>query len=201
MLSLTHKIPGLFKTAKDHQDILRFLLLLGVLIAYFGYLSWEYGLASGGLAAALTWSFFVLCTPIADAGFLLDFPVRLIVGLRMMYTEIMVWILAGGMNFAALSYSPDSYGNTALTRLLKEILLHPWPYWSIIALCATGTFVSIIFGDHVYDAAEEHMANAKSKKSASKIKMAAMIALFIAVFGVYYHLVQTLGIEKIIEGS
>ncbi len=55
----------------------KFLLLSVLLVSYFVYLSYEYNLLTGGIAVALTWSFFVLCTPIADAGFLLDFPLRL----------------------------------------------------------------------------------------------------------------------------
>ena len=68
VISLKH----LLEHRPKREGLFKFLLLLAVLAGYFGYLSWEYDLKTGGVVAALTWSFFVLCTPIADAGFLLD---------------------------------------------------------------------------------------------------------------------------------
>ena len=77
-----------------HQVLIKFLLLCFILSSYFGYLTYEYDLLTGGIAALITWSFFVLCTPIADAGFLLDFPLRLLFGIRMIFSEIVVWAIA-----------------------------------------------------------------------------------------------------------
>ncbi len=54
------------------QVLYKFLLLCILLVSYFFYLTIQYDVITGGIASALTWSFFVLCTPIADAGFLLD---------------------------------------------------------------------------------------------------------------------------------
>ena len=56
---MAHKIPlkNLWQHAPKREGLLKFLLLLSVLIGYFGYLSYEYGLATGGMVAALTWSF------------------------------------------------------------------------------------------------------------------------------------------------
>jgi hypothetical protein len=73
------------------SQIMKFLLLLGVLVGYTLFLSYRYGFISGGLGALLTWSFFVLCTPIADAGFLLDFPLRLLFGIRLLVSKVWVW--------------------------------------------------------------------------------------------------------------
>ncbi len=138
----SHYVKGLFK----------FLLLLGVLVCYFFYLSWKYDFATGGIVSALTWSFFVLCTPVADAGFLIDFPVRILTGIRMFVIELFVWVMAIAINAAALSMAPDAYDKTVLTHVFYKILIHPWPYWSIIGLCAAGTFVSIYLGDEIFDA-------------------------------------------------
>ena len=76
---------SLLLSKHTQEQTVKYALLLCVLLAYFGYLSYEYGFASGGIVAGLTWSFFVLCTPVADAGFLLDFPVRLLTGMRMIF--------------------------------------------------------------------------------------------------------------------
>ena len=188
--------------SKSHQrdQLLKYLMLLTVLVAYFGYLSWEYGFASGGIVAALTWSFFVLCTPVADAGFLLDFPVRLITGLRMVFCEMIVWGLAFAINITALFYAPEAYEKTALTRLFHEILVHPWPYWAIVGLCAVGTFLSVFFGDEVLDVAS-HKDRSKLHRHGFKHKVIGLIALFGLIIAAYYHLIESLGIEKIIEGG
>ena len=77
-----------------NQPWRKFFLLIALFAIYFLYLIYEYGIQDGGLVTLLTWSFFVLCTPIADAGFLLDFPIRLLYKIKMIYTEIIVWILA-----------------------------------------------------------------------------------------------------------
>jgi hypothetical protein len=100
------------------QVLYKFLLLCLVLVSYFVYLSVEYDLMTGGIASALTWTFFVLCTPIADAGFLLDFPLRLLFGVRMLISEIAVWALAIVVNVVSLSYFAEFYETTTLTKLL-----------------------------------------------------------------------------------
>ena len=50
----------------------KFMLLVGMLVLYLFYLIYRYDVSTGCVTLALTWSFFVLCTPIADAGFLLE---------------------------------------------------------------------------------------------------------------------------------
>ncbi len=69
------------------------------------------------MAVALTWSFFVLCTPVADAGILLDFPLRLLFGIRMIVSELAVWALAIVLNLATLMLAPEYYQTTFLTRI------------------------------------------------------------------------------------
>lgn len=176
-----------------HKDLQKFFLLLTVLVGYFLYLSWHYDLATSGIVAALTWSFFVLCTPIADAGFLLDFPVRLITGMRMIFTEMLVWTLAITINLSALYGSPAAYDTTFLTRLFHTILTTPWPYWSIIALCAAGTFLSVKLGDDLLDAAAHKQGQHTPAKL--KLRFAGLIALMALIVFIYYDVLKTLGIE------
>ena len=45
-----------------HQVLIKFLLLCFVLFSYFIYLTYKYDLLTGGVAALITWSFFVLCS-------------------------------------------------------------------------------------------------------------------------------------------
>lgn len=199
-MAILQTFSSLFEDKAKRRQLFKFLLLLGVLVAYFGYLSWQYGLASGGLVAALTWSFFVLCTPVADAGFLLDFPVRLITKFRMVYSEIAVWFLAFAINGYALFYQDHEYDKTPLTRLLHHILVEPWPFWGLIVLCMAGTFASVIFGDEVMDVAGGAHNGHKAKKI-SKLKIAGIVVFFGLIVLIYYHLINSLGIEKIINGG
>jgi hypothetical protein len=131
------------------QVALKFGLLICVLLGYFGYLSYEYGFATGGIVTVLTWSFFVLCTPVADAGFILDFPLRLLFGIRMVVSEIAVWVVAFAINAIVLIVSPASYSTTAITDVFHTILVTPYPYWAIIILSGLGTFLSVHFGDEL----------------------------------------------------
>jgi len=184
----------LLKHQTKREELIKFLLLLAVMVGYFGYLSWKYDVATGGVVSLLTWSFFVLCTPIADAGFLLDFPVRLITGIRMFVTEIIVWGLALLINIICLNVSPESYETTFITSLLHQIMTTPWPYWSVIALCGVGTFMSIRFGDEMMDVIshkEREIHHAHGFKH-RLIVMAALIGLIVIA---YYYLISSLGIE------
>lgn len=195
MKSLSH----LFADKHTREQLIRYLLLLGVLAGYFGYMSYHYGLATGGMSAALTWSFFVLCTPVADAGFLLDFPVRLLTGLRMLLSEIMVWILAFLLNAYAYFFQPGAYEVSALLRVFHHILETPLPNWGIIVLCMAGTFLSVFFGDEIFDVAS-HKDREKYHAHGFKWKLVAVFAFFGLILVAYTHLIETMGIEQIFAG-
>lgn len=180
------------------QVILKFAALCALLVGYFLYLGLKYDFATGGIAAGLTWSFFVLCTPIADAGFLLDFPLRLLFGIRMVLSELAVWAIAIGLNGAVLLWAPQYYETTLLTRLLHQIALTPWPYWGIVVLSAVGTFLSIRFGDELMDVLH-HRDRDFFHAHHFKYEVI-LIVFFVAVLFGYYRLIASLGIETIIHG-
>jgi len=175
------------------QVLIKFLLLVALLVGYFAYLSFEYDLLTGGIAALLTWSFFVLCTPIADAGFLLDFPLRLLFGIRMVFSEIAVWMIAISLNAVSMIFFPQFYETTFLTRLLLQIIQNPFPYWAIIVLSASGTFLSIRFGDELMDVIH-HRDRDFFHSHQFKYELV-LFAFFIAVFFTYYELIASLGID------
>lgn len=187
-----------FKTLhkiKTHREVLyKFLILLSILALYFGYLSIEYGILTGGLVAALTWSFFVLCTPVADAGFLLDLPIRILFGVRMLISEVLVWAIAIAINGYAILYNQAAYDKTVLTVLFKEIILTPYPYWSVFILSGIGTFLSIYFGDEMLDVLR-HRDRVKYHEHAFKWKLVGLISLFLLIFFAYYLLLDTLNIQ------
>lgn len=176
----------------QRQVWIKFLLLCLLLVGYFGYLSFQYDLATGGIAALISWSFFVLCTPVADAGFLLDFPLRLLFGIRMVISEIAVWLIAILINAVSLTLFPAYYDTTILTRLMHQILITPYPYWAVIVLSGIGTFLSIRFGDELMDVL--HHRDRNYFHSHQFKHELVVVAFFILVIFGYYELVASLGI-------
>jgi len=163
------------------------------MFGYFAYLSYEYDLLTGGIAALLTWSFFVLCTPIADAGFLLDFPLRLLFGIRMIWSEVAVWLIAILINSLSLSFASAYYQTTIVTKLLHQIIVSPYPYWSIIVLSGFGTFLSIRFGDELMDVIH-HRDRDFFHSYHLKHELILFVFFLMVIFG-YYELMSSLGIS------
>lgn len=175
------------------QVWVKFLFLCLILLSYFFYLSYQYNLLTGGVASLLTWSFFVLCTPVADAGFILDFPLRILFGIRMVVSEIAVWAVAILINIIALLYFRDFYQTTTVTRLMEAILTTPFPYWFVILLSAIGTFLSIRFGDELMDVLH-HKDRDYFHSHHFKHEVVIFVFFLIVIFG-YYEFISSLGIN------
>ena len=180
--------------APHKQVYIKFFLLLLVFIGYAGYLAYTYDFRTGSLTALLTWSFFVLCTPVADAGFLLDFPLRLLFGIRMVLSEVVVWAIAITLNLVALAVFPDTYDTTAVTRLLHAIVTTPWPYWMVVVISGFGTFLSIKFGDELLDVLH-HRDRAHYHRHGFKHELLILAFACAMSFVAYYELISSLGIE------
>lgn len=174
----------------------KFLLLLAIILVYFIYISWKFSFGVGFLLSSLTWSFFVLCTPVADAGFLLCFPIRILFKIRMLWTQISVWFFAIALNVVALMWKPEIYQKTALMSVFHKILVTPYPFWIIIVLCAIGTFLSVYFGDEVMDiiSHKEHFR----RRYRPIYKALAVGGLFILVFVSYHYLIKDIGIDNLL---
>jgi len=189
------KEPLQIKSHQTHRESLwRFVLLAALLVAYFVYMSFKYGAATGALVSALSWSFFVLCTPVADGGFVIAFPIRLLFGVRMLVTQIVVWFVAIGINLAAMAWSPASYEVTPLTKLLHTIFTTPWPDWSILLIALGGTIMSIWFGDEMIDVAS-HSMRKKGHKHGFKHKTIVVLGLGVLTVIAYYNLLSHLDIS------
>ncbi len=176
------------------QVFIKFGLLLLLMVGYFAYLTYQYDLLTGGVAALLTWSFFVLCTPVADAGFLLDFPLRLLFGIRMVISEIVVWAVAILINLLMLTYNGSYYDTTIMTKLLYQIITTPYPYWVVILLSGAGTFLSIRFGDELMDVLH-HRDRAFFHSHHFKHEVILFIFFLLVLIG-YYELISSLGIDQ-----
>lgn len=175
-----------------HQVLIKFALLAFVLFSYFIYLTYQFDLLTGGVAALITWSFFVLCTPIADAGFLLDFPLRLIFGIRMVVSEIVVWAIAISINIVCLLYFSHFYQTTFLTQLFEVILTTPFPYWAVILLSGIGTFLSIRFSDELMDVLN-HKDRLFYLRHHFKQEIILFVFFILIIVG-YYEIISSLGI-------
>ncbi len=172
----------------------RFLILIAIVILYAAFVMYKYGAKEGLLITALTWAFFVFCTPIADAGFLLAFPTRLLLGIRMIYTQIAAYFIAGAITEAALLFAPQAFNKTILLYLFKTILLTPWPYWILLVLSLIGTFASIIFGDELIDVAT-HKERTLYHKHYNKYRLFIMVFIFIGAILLYGFLIEEIGIN------
>lgn len=135
---------------KSHV-LFKFLMVLSIFVWYFWFIAYQYWLKDWVMVSVLTWSFFVLCTPVADAWFLIDFPLRLITRIKMLFSEMLVWIIAISLNLYAFFINPEIYEKTELLSLFKHILSQPLPFWIIIFISLLWTFVSIHFWDELMD--------------------------------------------------
>ena len=181
------------KNATHNETLLKFLGLVIIVISYFLYMSWKYDASTGLGVSLLAWSFFVLCTPIADGGFILAFPIRLLFKIKMSHTQVVLWFVAIGINVYFLAASPATYEFSFLTQLLKHILSEPYPYWSILIISAFGTFLSIFFGDEMMDVAS-HPERAANHLHGAKYRMLVVLGLGILTVVAYYYLLYGLNV-------
>ena len=189
-----HSITDLTKHETKRRSLWRFVALLGIVIVYFIFMSYKFGAGAGLYSTILTWSFFVLCTPVADAGFLLAFPVRLVSGVRMLYTQIFAYIISITFSIYTLSQASDMFEKTSILKLFKHILTQPFPYWGIIILSFVGTLLSIHFGDEAMDVTL-HSERTKYHKHKNKYRFIAFIFLIAFTIILYDFLLKKLGVE------
>ncbi|WP_394176629.1 hypothetical protein [Thalassotalea litorea] len=182
------------KNPTHKETVLKFLALVAILVAYFIYMSIKYDAATGFGLAILSWSFFVLCTPVADGGFILAFPIRLLFGVKMAITQVVIWFVAIAINLYYVFASPQTYQLTLLTGLLEQILTQPYPYWSILLISAMGTFLSIYFGDEMMDVTH-HQQREKHHQHGLKYRILLVLGLGILTVFAYYQLLNSLDIQ------
>lgn len=190
-----HLLSHIREYSHEHPFV-KFLIFLFVFIIYVGFTIINFGFKEGILVGLLTWSFFVFCTPIASAGLLIDFPFRFLTGIKMIYSEMIVWFLALLLNIFAFSINPLIYHKTIILSLFRSIILNPIPFWAIILLSGTGTFFSIYFGDEILD----NLLSGKKKRTKYKNhfnKQRILILLSTIVFAIilYSFLLNKLNIN------
>jgi len=193
---LAHKLKWsefLIHETKKHA-LIRFIGLVIIVILYFIFMSVKLGATTGIYATILTWTFFIFCTPVADAGFLLAFPVRLLTGIRMMYTQLFSFVVALVINLYTFSYNPSAYESTGILKLFRYILANPYPMWGIILLSLIGTLLSIYFGDELVDVSSHKQRN-KFYKHANKYQVIVFLFFIGATVVLYDFLLNKLGVN------
>lgn len=184
---------NLLKKETHTHALYRFFILILILALYAGFVIHKYGIKDGLLVTALTWAFFVFCTPIADAGFLLAFPTRILLGIRMIYTQIGAYVLALVIVIFAFFTSSQIFEKNILLHLFATILTTPIPYWLVLILSLIGTFASIVFGDELLDVAY-HKQRKLYHKHYNKYYSLVMLFVFVFAAIIYIYLINKLGI-------
>ena len=191
--SFKERFLAFYNEQTKQHTLTKFAIIFVVFVAYFILISSKYGAKDGLLITVLTWSFFVFCTPVADAGFFLDFPIRLIAKVRMIYSEIVVWIIAIILNVTVLLTTPLVYEKTLMLSLFHHILVKPFPFWGIILLSAAGTFLSVYFADELLDVSS-HKNREKYHKHVNKYQVILMVFLIALIIVLYDFLLKHMGI-------
>ena len=180
---------------ETHVHLLsRFLLALALFTAYFFYVVWKFDVGEGSLVALLTWAFFVLSTPIADAGLLLALPARVILGVKMIKTQALAYVLAVALVAWAYFNTPAVFEATILLRAFRFILEHPWPYWALFLISAVGTFSSIYLADEMYDVLS-HSKRKAYRRHGWKVEAVITLGLVAVAFLFYNMILEELGVR------
>jgi hypothetical protein len=177
-----------------HHPVVKFFTVLLFFAIYLIFTVLHYGAERGIFISLLTWSFFVFCTPIADAGILIDFPLRLFTGLRMLYAELIVTLVAFLVTLAGFLVKPHLFEQTLILKLYKQIIFEP-QFWPILILSALGTFFSVYFGDEVLDViGQPNKQRLKYQKHFLKYRLIVFVFLLGFTIVLYYFLLQKLNI-------
>lgn len=190
---MKQQIKKFWKQETKKHSIIKYALVVLIITIYFLFSSLKFGTSKGILITIVSWSFLVMCTPIADAGFILDFPIRLITGIRMIFSEIVVWSVAIIVNIITLLVNPAIYEKTLLLRLFHHILKGKLS-WAIIVLSATGTFLSVFFADELLDVST-HQQRKKFHKHLKIYMLIIFTGIIISIIILYNFLLKELGIK------
>jgi len=189
-VSLKH----LRETETGRHLLTKFVMVLLIFLAYTAYVVERFGAGEGLGVAFLTWAFFVLCTPIADAGLLLALPLRVLLGVRMVKTQVFAYIVAIAVTLLFFFNNPAVFEKTLILRLFYQILTHPWPYWVIFIISAVGTFASIHFADEMMDVVS-HKERKLWHAHGWKYEVVLTMGLIAISLALYKLIIDQLGLE------
>ncbi len=193
-------IDNLRKRPSKHFNdsvFIRFLMMLGAFSLIFIVVITEHGLRESFAMTILIWSFFVLCTPLAIADFLIDVPLRIFMDIRMIYSHIIIWILAIVTNIVAVNLIPEVYSTNALLFILYTILTNPNPYWGIVILSLVSGSYSLEITDGFFDGIE-HLTKMRPHKQLSLVDVLIMFLVTSTTLLLYERMVEEFGLTTLL---
>lgn len=122
-----------------------FIILLsyaysGLFLFVVFYLVKHHGFHQGLLASYLTWSFFVLCTPIISRALLISNIIGKLTGSNLYNAGLFTWSVALISNMFLLNLAPSIYNINPLSSFLAHALMTPRPHWLLIGMCGTNVW-------------------------------------------------------------
>ena len=99
---------------RNQSGWVKFGIVSGVIGLYLLYVIWKHGIKHGIILTFLIWSFFVYCTPIADAGILVSLPIKFVLNVKMQITQLFVYLVAGIIIFLSYFFEKDVFHFTYL---------------------------------------------------------------------------------------
>lgn len=158
--------------------VLIFLLLLIFYIFYNGYFK-------GCIKSLFLWAFFVICTPIPEAGLLFSLPLKRYFNIPMHICQVLVSVLALGMLFYFYSYEKKTIKTYLIGKLFLELI--NLKYFSIIIISIISSVFTSEFINNIID-------NYIDKK---KINYVEFKLILISIFVVFYSIMLNSLINKI----
>ena len=144
-------IRQIFQNANKTSGFTRFCIIILIIFIYSCFVIYSYGIKNGISITLLTWCFFVYGTPIADAGVLLDFPIKIFTDNPMQRTELYVFAIAAfiiGINYLL---NISAFDLTPVTKLLFKMITKPYTLYGIIILLSViGTYISASLENELY---------------------------------------------------
>lgn len=122
----------------------KFLVHLGVFAAVTLWFSLQHSFEHAAYMTLLLWSMLVLCTPVINDSYVIRFIIRFFTRRPAYYTSFVTWFIALLINTFTVFFHPMMYRSNIFTVLLQRILMHPSPYWSLIVICAFGSFYTAL---------------------------------------------------------
>lgn len=161
--------------------LLKATIGLPIIVLFTTRMIFQFGIVNGLLLTLLCWSFLQLCTPVTKGGIFCD-ALRELQGKSVFaFSEPLLWMTALLINIILLQSYPALYLETGISHLLLHILMHPWPFWTILASCA----FSMMYNTYI-------LRNRRYAKTAVSIAIGTLLrisCLFIFFFFGYRYIV------------
>jgi hypothetical protein len=166
--------------ADRKASYIKFGILIVFFFLYYLYVSQKIGFQHGFHVLVLTWCFLVLCTPVSDAGFIVDFPVVLLFDIPMFITQIFVFFFSIFLVIFYMKYGAlvATYTQTEILRQFYRVLTTPNPWYWYIVVSQIGTFTSVRLYDHIYFYIKDRVTRTPTEAPFLKPEFMILVTIF-----------------------